>query len=264
MKIKLLIKKIKYKIVKFLYNYFKKIYIRNINIDDNEILQYAHNELTIYGYNKDSKYYNDIIEVIAAISKNNNINSSIKHNISIINKLCDKVPITPLTLKEDEFEQSIGSKMLYVNKRYNRIYKYLNKMFVINAYSISPQYILSIKTKKLLPFSTDLSWKNDVFETKDGVLTGRYFNTCYIKECQIKSGYYIPFNTIKLKGVKVEIKEFISIMTIDCENDDLIRLSNLYDIDWKTNNIFKDKNIKDITVKDYNNYIKSISIVSNL
>jgi hypothetical protein len=75
--------KIKYKIVKFLYNYFKKIYIRNINIDDNEILQYAHNELTIYGYNKDSKYYNDIIEVIAAISKNNNINSSIKHNISV-------------------------------------------------------------------------------------------------------------------------------------------------------------------------------------
>lgn len=251
MKIKLLIKKIKYKIVKFLYNYFKKIYIRNININDNEILQYAHNELTIYGYNKNSKYYNDIIEVIVNI---NNINSSIKHNISIINKLCDKVPITPLTLKEDEFEQSISSKILYVNKRYNRIYKYLNKMFVINAYSISPQYILSIKTKKLLPFSTDLSWKNDVFETKDGVLTGRYFNTCYIKECQIKSGYYIPFNTIKLKGVKVEIKEFIAIMTIDCENSYLIRLSNLYDIDWKITNAFKDKNIKNITIRDYNKY----------
>lgn len=83
-------------------------------------------------------------------------------------------------------------------------------------------------------------------------------------KCQIKSGYYTPFNTIKLKGVKVEIKKFIYIMAIDCENDDLIRLSNLYDIDWKTNNTFKDKNIKDITVKDYNNYIKSISIVSNL
>lgn len=137
MKIKLLIKKIKYKIVKFLYNYFKKIYIRNINIDDNEILQYAHNELTIYGYN--------------------------------------------------------------------------------------------------------------------GVLTGRYFNTCYIKECQIKSGYYTPFNTIKLKGVKVEIKKFIYIMAIDCENDDLI----IYDIDWKTTNDFKNKHINDITVKDYNNYIKN-------
>lgn len=39
MKIKLLIKKIKYKVIKFLYDYFKKIYIRNINISDNEILQ---------------------------------------------------------------------------------------------------------------------------------------------------------------------------------------------------------------------------------
>ena len=128
MKIKLLIKKIKHKIIKFLYEYFKKIYIRNINISDNEILQYAHNELTIAGHNKNSKYYNDIIEVIAAISKNNNINSSIKHNISVINKLCDKVPITYLTLKEDEFEQSISSKILYINKRYNKIYKYLNKL----------------------------------------------------------------------------------------------------------------------------------------
>lgn len=52
MKIKLLVKKIKHKIIKFLYEYFKKIYIRNINISDNEILQHAHNELTIAGHNK--------------------------------------------------------------------------------------------------------------------------------------------------------------------------------------------------------------------
>lgn len=88
----------------------------------------------------------------------------------------------------------------------------------------------------------------------DGILTGRYFDICYIKECQIKSGSYIPFNTIKLKGTKVEIKEFIAIMTIDCENSDLIRLSNLYDIDWKITNAFKDKNIKNITIRDYNKY----------
>lgn len=254
MKIKLLIKKIKYKIVKFLYNYFKKIYIRNINIDDNEILQYAHNELTIYGYDKNCTYYIDIMEIISIINEHIKRNSSISYELSIINKLYDEIPITPLTLKEDEFEQSIDSKMLYVNKRYNRIYKYLNKMFVTNAFSISPSYILSTKTKCIIPYSTDLSWKSKVFETKNGILTGRYFDTCYIKECQIKSGSYIPFNTIKLKGVKVEIKEFISIMTIDCENSDLIRLSNLYDIDWKITNAFKDKNIKNITIRDYNKY----------
>lgn len=246
MKIKLLVKKIKHKIVKFLYNYFKKIYIRNINIDYNEILQYAHNELTIYGYNKDSKYYNDIIEVIAAISKNNNINSSIKHNISVINKLCDKVPITYLTLKEDEFEQSISSKILYINKRYNKIYKYLNKMFVTNAYSISPQYILSIKTKKLLPFSTDLSWKNDVFETKDGVLTGRYFNTCYLQRHHIINGW-TPKPTISIDCVEIEIAPDNWIMAVDINDLDLTYLSLSYDIQWKNCFCMKDIRLEDVT-----------------
>lgn len=246
MKIKLLVKKIKHKIIKFLYEYFKKIYIRNINISDNEILQYAHNELTIAGHNKNSKYYNDIIEVIAAISKNNNINSSIKHNISVINKLCDKVPITYLTLKEDEFEQSISSKILYINKRYNKIYKYLNKMFVTNAYSISPQYILSIKTKKLLPFSTDLSWKNDVFETKDGVLTGRYFNTCYLQRHHIINGWR-PKPTINIDCVEIEIAPDNWIMAVDTNDLDLSYLSLSYDIQWKECSCLKGIRLEDVT-----------------
>lgn len=246
MKIKLLVKKIKHKIIKFLYNYFKKIYIRNINIADNEILQYAHNELTIAGHNKNSKYYNDIIEVIIDINKNNNINSSIKHNISVINKLCDKVPITPLTLKEDEFEQSISSKILYINKRYNKIYKYLNKMFVTNAYSISPQYILSIKTKKLLPFSTDLSWKNDVFETKDGVLTGRYFNTCCLRQRDIINGW-IPKPTRNIDCVEIEIAPDNWITAVDTSDIDLIYLFLDYDIQWENCFCMKDIRLEDVT-----------------
>ena len=47
MKIKLLIKKIKYKVIKFLYEYFKKIYIRNINISDNWIMAVDTNDLDL-------------------------------------------------------------------------------------------------------------------------------------------------------------------------------------------------------------------------
>lgn len=246
MKIKLLVKKIKHKIIKFLYNYFKKIYIRNINISDNEILQYAHNELTIAGHNKNSKYYNDIIEVIIDINKNDNINSFIKHNISIINKLCDKVPITPLILNEDEFEQSIVSKILYINKRYNKIYKYLNKMCFTNAYSISPQYILFTKTKKLLPFSTDLSWKSDVFETKQGILTGRYFNTCYLQRHHIINGW-TPKHTINIDCVEIEIAPDNWIMAVDTNDLDLTYLSLSYDIQWKNCFCMKDIRLEDVT-----------------
>lgn len=248
MKIKLLVKKIKHKIIKFLYNYFKKIYIRNINIADNEILQYAHNELTIAGHNKNSKYYNDIIEVIIDINKNNNINSSIKHNISIINKLCDKVPIIPLTLNEDEFEQSIVSKILYINKRYNKIYKYLNKICFTNAYSISPQYILSTKTKKLLPFSTDLSWKSDVFETKQGILTGRYFDTCYLQRYHIINGW-TPKPTINIDCVEIEIAPDNWIMAVDANDLDLTYLSLSYDIQWKNCFCMKDIRLEDVTLE---------------
>lgn len=83
MKIKLLIKKIKYKVIKFLYEYFKKIYIRNINIADNKILQYAHNELIIAGYNKNCTYYIDIIEIISIINEHVKRNSSISKDKNI-------------------------------------------------------------------------------------------------------------------------------------------------------------------------------------
>lgn len=237
MKIKLLIKKIKYKIVKFLYNYFKKIYIRNINIDNNEILQYAHNELTIYGYNKDSKYYNDIIEVIAAISKNNNINSSIKHNISVINKLCNKVPITSLTLKEDEFEQSISSKILYINKRYNKIYKYLNKICFTNAYSISPQYILFTKNTQSVEINETriniLIYKfRDLIQelVQQGILyTGEDVDLVGIldsinAQCIAEFGEdFSPFNISDLKHIKINISYTDTIEELLKNNPDILQ-----------------------------------------
>lgn len=246
MKIKLLIKKIKYKVIKFLYEYFKKIYIRNINIADNKILQYAHNELIIAGYNKNCTYYIDIIEIISIINEHVKRNSSISYELFVINKLYDKTPITPLSLKEDEFEQSIVSKILYINKRYNKIYKYLNKMCVTNAYSISPQYILSTKTKKLLPFSTDLSWKSDVFETKQGILTGKYFNTCYLQQRDIINGW-TPKPTRNIDCVEIEIAPDNWIMAVDTNDIDLIYLSLDYDIQWENCFCMKDIRLEDVT-----------------
>lgn len=157
---------------------FKKIYIKNINISDNEILQYAHNELTIAGHNK--------------------------------------------------------------------IYKYLNKMCFTNAYSISPQYILSTKTKKLFPFSTDLSWKSDVFETKQGILTGRYFNTCYLQRHHIINGW-TPKPTINIDCVEIEIAPDNWIMAVDDNDLDLSYLSLSYDIQWKNCFCMKDIRLEDVT-----------------
>ena len=177
---------------------------------------------------------------------------------------------------------------LYINKRYNKIYKYLNKMCFTNAYSISPQYILSTKTKKLLPFSTDLSWKSDVFkepdgsiryngafskqatyrynfatkewtenenpicwcgglfEYKDNVFTGRYFNTCYLQRHHIINGW-TPKPTISINCVEIEIAPDNWIMAVDINDIDLTYLSLSYDIQWKNCFCMKDICLEDVT-----------------
>lgn len=135
---------------------------------------------------------------------------------------------------------------IYINKRYNKIYKYLNKMCFTNAYSISPQYILSTKTKKLLPFSTDLSWKNDVFETKQGILTGRYFNTCYLQRHHIINGWR-PKPTINIDCVEIEIAPDNWIMAVDTNDLDLSYLSLSYDIQWKECSCLKGIRLEDVT-----------------
>lgn len=246
MKIKLLIKKIKYKIVKFLYNYFKKIYIRNINIDDNEILQYAHNELTIYGYNKDSKYYNDIIEVIAAISKNNNINSSIKHNISVINKLCDKVPITPLTLKEDEF-QLIDSKGTCQNKRKSSIFKDPDgSIHDIDAFSKKPVGTYRFDTKTWEKNDKCITWNGGLFEHKDNVLTGRYFGICNIWNYETDKGY-MPKPKRIILCVEVEISPDNWIMAVSADSTELLLLNYDYNIKWEQVSCLKGIRLEDVT-----------------
>lgn len=235
-------KKIKYKIIKFLYEYFKKIYIKNINIEDNQILKYAHNELIIAGYNKNSQEYNSIIEIIIGFIDYNFTN----YTFSVINKLYNHTPITSLTLKNNEFELCPGSKTLYINKRYNKIYKCFNKMFVTNAYSISPLCILSVKNKQVIPYSTDLSWRSDVFETKDGVLTGRYFNICYLQQRDIINGW-TPKPTRNIDCVEIEIAPDNWIMAVDTNDIDLIYLSLDYDIQWENCFCMKDIRLEDVT-----------------
>lgn len=194
MKIKLLVKKIKYKIIKFLYEYFKKIYIRNINIADNKILQYAHNELIIAGYNKNCTYYIDIIEIISIINEHAKRNSSISYELFVINKLYDKTPITPFSKKP------VGT------------YRFDTKAWEKNDKGIT--------------------WHGGLFEHKDNVLTGRYFGICNIWYHEIDKGY-MPKSKRVIPCVEVEIAPDDWIMAVSADSTELLLLSCDYNIKWE-------------------------------
>ena len=246
MKIKLLIKKIKYKIIKFLYEYFKKIYIRNINIADNKILQYAHNELIIAGYNKNCTYYIDIIEIISIINEHAKRNSSISWEINFVEKLCSWDIISPLTLKDDEF-QLIDSKGTCQNKRKSSIFKDPDgSIYDIDAFSKKPVGTYRFDTKTWEKNDKCITWNGGLFEHKDNVLTGRYFGICNIWNHETDKGY-MPKPKRIIPCVEVEISPDNWIMAVSADSTELLLLSWDYNIKWEQVSCLKGIRLEDVT-----------------
>lgn len=68
-----------------------------------------------------------------------------------------------------------------------------------------------------------------LFEHKNNVLTGRYFNTCLLYKHDIDKGW-MPKETIYIDCVEVEISPDNWIMSVDADNTDLLILSCNYSI----------------------------------
>lgn len=72
----------------------------------------------------------------------------------------------------------------------------------------------------------------DYLNVKNNVLTGRYFNTCYLQRHHIINGW-TPKPTINIDCVEIEIAPDNWIMAVDTNDLDLTYLSLSYDIQWK-------------------------------
>ena len=257
-------KKIKYKIIKKLYKLFKNLYIKEIkHYNNDKLIKYTINELNIAGFiNTNNSYclYKNIVELICLLSEHKESEYSIRNEVDILYKLCNFIPISYLSLKENEFTLVNNSKDVYVNNRYKHLYKMNNKIFVENAFVASPMYKLLYSNKTIINYSTDMSWKSVIFEMKNNIATGRYFDKCFIKDKDIKNQYYIPIKPIILKGTQVQISEYVYMFFIGQDNLNMIKLNRRYDINWKFTSIIKDKHIRDITIEDEHKILEEISI----
>ena len=85
---------------------------------------------------------NDILEIIEIFAKQGHSGMSAGYAISIITKLLNYEPITPLTLKDDEFvEVATG---VFQNKRDGRIFKQADR-FDGKPYNVDTKEILENK-----------------------------------------------------------------------------------------------------------------------
>lgn len=93
-----------------------------------------------------------------------------------------------------------------------------------------------------------ICWHGGLFEHKDNVLTGRYFNQCHLLPYKINKGW-TPRPTITIDCVEIEIAPDNWIMTVDANNTNLLLLNAYYNIQWKEYSCLRGIRLEDVTVE---------------
>lgn len=238
---------IKKEIKKSLIN--KKV-LSNI-IANSNICQHAIRELKLAGYGKEKGspncwIYQQVLEAVAVFASHSNSGFSASYEINLVKKLCNWDVISPLTFKADEWETAYLDGACY-NKRKTSIFKYPDGSICdIDAFSNKPVGTYCFNTKTWEENNNGITWRGGLFEHKDNILTGRYFNRCYIKHYEIVKDY-TPKPERIIPCVEVEVAPDNWIMAVTADSSELLLLSCDYDIKWEECPCLKGIRLEDVT-----------------
>lgn len=232
----------------------KKLINKNVLNDiiaNSNICQHAIKELKLAGYGKgeggpDDWIYQQVLEAVAVFASHGNSGSSAPWEINLVQKLCNWDIISPLTLKDDEF-QLIDSKGTCQNKRKSSIFKDPDgSIHDIDAFSKKPVGTYRFDTKTWEKNDKGIIWKGGLFEHKDNVLTGRYFSICNIWNHETDKGY-MPKPKRIIPCVEVEISPDNWIMAVSADSTELLLLGCDYYIKWEQCPCLKGIRLEDFT-----------------
>lgn len=242
----------------------KKVLNKIINTSD--ICKYAIRELNIAGFNDKSNefntvMYNRVIEAIAVFANHGNSDYSARIETNLVNKLCKFEIISPLTFKDDEWNEI--DKNIYQNNRCSHIFKMSSgRIYDIQAYTNKITHSKYFGDKKIEENTKGICLNGGFFITQNNILTGEYINRAYIKDYDIEEGKYTVHDTIKLETTEIEIAKDDWFMTVEELSVNMILLKHYYDIEPIFINSIKDININDITFEQVHKaeeYIRNIN-----
>lgn len=237
--------------------YIKKLYKRFINkkslnyiINHSSICKHAAKELELAGYKKhgncpSSWMYRHVMESVAMFSCHDNSGSSAPIELKLVEKLCSFDIISPLRFTDDEWIK-ISNDGDYQNKRKSTVFKNPNgRIEYIDAFVKKPIRRYSFNTKTWTCNDKPIIYHGRLFEHKDGFLTGRHFNKCFIPNIYIEQGL-ASFKKVIINCDEIEIAPDNWIMTVDCRSVDIKLLESLYDIDWRESKIINGIKVEDV------------------
>lgn len=175
-----------------------------------------------------------------------NSSSSVLFDIGLVKKLCSWDVISPLRFTDDEWNK-VREDGTYQNKRKRNVFKDPDgSIHYIDAFSKRPTGIYSYSTKEWTEIKNPICLYGGLFEHKDNILTGRYFNKCILNYYDIVSGW-IPKETRQIDCVEVEFAPNNWIMAVNTNSTDLLILSCNYTIVWKECPCMKGVRLENVT-----------------
>lgn len=225
--------------------------VLNDIIANSNICRHAIKELKLAGYGKgeggpNDWIYQQVLEAVAVFSSHDNSGGSAIFEIELVKKLCNFDIISPLRFTDDEWCQ-ISSDGTCQNKRKTDVFKEPDgSIHYTKAFCKRATDTYNFDTKEWTKNKNPICWNGGLFECKNNVLTGRYFNTCYLQQRDIINGW-TPKPTRNIDCVEIEIAPDNWIMAVDTNDIDLIYLSLDYDIQWENCFCMKDIRLEDVT-----------------
>lgn len=225
--------------------------VLNRIIKESNLCQHAIKELKLAGYGKGNDYlsdwiYQQIIETIAVLVYHSNSSSYVPFDIGLVKKLCSWDVISPLRFTDDEWNK-ICEDGTYQNKRKRNVFKDPDgSIHYIDAFIKRPTGRYSYSTKEWAKIENPIYLHGGLFEHKDNILTGRYFDKCILDYYDIINGW-IPKETRQIDCVEVEIAPDNWIMAVNTNSTDLLILSCNYTIVWKECPCMKGIRLEDVT-----------------
>lgn len=225
--------------------------VLNDIIANSNICRHAIKELKLAGYGKgeggpNDWIYQQVLEAVAVFSSHDNSGSSAIFEIELVKKLCNFDIISPLRFTDDEWCQ-ISSDGTCQNRRKTSVFKEPDgSIHYTEAFCKRATDTYNFDTKEWTKNKNPICRHGGLFECKNNVLTGRYFNTCYLQQRDIINGW-TPKPTRNIDCVEIEIAPDNWIMAVDTNDIDLIYLSLDYDIQWENCFCMKDIRLEDVT-----------------
>lgn len=220
-------------------------------IRESNICQHTIKELKLAGYGKgeggpNDWMYQQVLEAVAVFTSHENSGSSAPYEINLVQRLCNWDVISPLRFTDDEWCQ-ISSDGTCQNNRKLDVFKESNGDIHYNsAFTKRSTKRYSYVTKEWTDNKNPLCWSGGLFEHSNGILTGRYFNRCFLYLYDVDKGW-IPKEIKVLDCVEVEIAPDNWIMAVQDDSIDLLILSCNYRIDWKECPCLKGIRLEDVT-----------------